>query len=218
MSVHLSLHRHRPSSRSRLSAAFILVGLLALVFAASSNAKTIRKSALTNIKFSLTRAADGTITAEGTYTSPNPHCLDARRWKKLNNGEYDNPPGFGLYYGGHASAWAGSLAPISPFGRSPLLWKAVWPGSRTVHGEVGLKSESQPFQYFTSTVSAAIGPVGGGVAVAFRIIYKRGKDKIELNCPGVIKEIRPPYAPSVLPNPLPGPTNAPVTAPALARS
>lgn len=105
--------------------------LLALASASPGSAKTIHKSAPTGQERSVNRSADGTITLEGRYTSPNPHCLEKKRWKTLSDGYYHE--GFDAYpvFGGKIGTApnGGYLVPVSPFERSPLVWKAVWPGA-----------------------------------------------------------------------------------------
>ena len=123
-----------------MSSVKIVFGVVAAVLFVSANAslsgaKTINRSAPTSETKGISRSADGTITLEGRYTSPNPHCLEAKRWRKLSDGYYHE--GFDAYpvFGGEIGTApnGGYLAPISPFGRSPLIWKAVWPGTSISH-------------------------------------------------------------------------------------
>jgi hypothetical protein len=171
-------------SRSRLSTALVLVGLFALAFAASASAKGITKVASTNITLSVKKAANGTVTARATYTSPNPRCLGAKRWKKQSDGVFEGAPEFALYYGesDYARPPGGTeLTPNSSFGRSPFVWQAVWPGSAKVVVERGhAKTEAEAF--YNSTVGAAIGIDGGASTPAFEDVYTSGGNKIHLKC------------------------------------
>jgi len=92
-------------------------------------------SAPTHETKGISRSADGTITLEGRYTSPNPHCLEAKRWKKLSDGYYHESFNAYLVFDGEIGSAPnhGYLAPVSPFGQSPLVWKAVWPGTAISH-------------------------------------------------------------------------------------
>jgi hypothetical protein len=166
-----------------------------LAFAVPAGANTVTKVATTKVATSIARAADGTVTIKVTFTSSNPRCLSRDRWRQYPSGEYkENAPEFGLYYGGVAYAdppgrFGAQLAPISPFGRSPLIWRSIWPGSVgvTVEDHAG-RTEAE--RTYRSTVSAAVGVDGGTNAVAFEDKYKSGGDKVLLKCRPVNERIR----------------------------
>jgi hypothetical protein len=118
----------------------VAIGAMALVcaLAAASTglARTVHRSAPTDARRTVVARADGGVTLIGIYTSPNPHCLEARRWKRLSDGYYHD--GFQSYLvfpsGGTANPpRLGFLSPVSPFGRSPFVWRASWPGSTVVN-------------------------------------------------------------------------------------
>jgi hypothetical protein len=171
------------------------IGLLVLAVASPAQAKTSTKIAATKVEFSIARAADGTVTVKATFTSSNPHCLSRDRWKQYPSGEYkEGAPEFGLYYGGVAWAdppgrFGAQLAPVSPFGRSPLVWRAIWPGSAgvIVENHAG-KTEAE--RSYRSTVSEAIGVDGGANTMAFEDRYKISDDKVLLKCRPVNERVR----------------------------
>jgi hypothetical protein len=187
----------RTTSQRRFAVLAVgVVGLLALVFAAPSSAKRIYKSVPTHITSSLTRAADGTVTAKVIFTSPNPRCLSADRWKKLRSG-YSHDVGGGLYYGDIYANTApningapdnnGWLSPISPAGHSPYVWQAIWPGSLPVKVHVEHPGEA-PYDY-PSTVAAASGAFVFGYASPgawggpyYKYAYNQGGNRIILKC------------------------------------
>ena len=195
---HLFLSRRPafPSKRSSLRIAATAVGLAALVFATPSGAKTIVKIAQTKLTFSIVRSADGTVTAKATYTSPEPRCLSSDRWKQYPSGEYkESAPEFGFYYGG--SSWAeapgppgigAQLAPISPLGRSPLVWQKTWPGSASVVVE-NHRAKTEAERSYRSTVAAALGIDGGASTGSFEDKYKSGENKILLKCRSVTERV-----------------------------
>jgi hypothetical protein len=201
VSVRPAIGRLRSSRQSRLAFALISIGLLALVFVAPSGAKTINVTAPTTLNLSISRAADGTFTIEASYKSPNPRCLARDRWgPDPHGGGFVEPPTFGFNYldprgiGYNFPEAPGiavpELKPVSPFERSPVIWKTVWPGSTVV--SVENRSGTGP-RYFKSTVSAATGvdgfawAPGGGYSLNERAYYGktyRSKgDKIWLKCP-----------------------------------
>jgi hypothetical protein len=172
----------------RVSLLFAVTALSALGFAAGADAKTITKIVETNIAFSVTRAADGTVTVQSTYKSSNPRCLGAKRWKTYSSGEIETgAPEFIPYYG---DGWAeppgrfgAQLLRVSPFGRSILLWKSVWAGDATTHVEGGGVD-------YTSTIGAAVGVDGGASLKAYEDVYKAGADKIVLKCRPASERLR----------------------------
>ena len=166
MSVRIFTGRLCSSRQNWLTVmAFVLVGLLPLVFAASGSANPkIKIAAPTSLKLSITRVADGTFTIEARYTSPNPHCLERERWgPDPRGGGFVDPPTFGLNYlnptgiGYNFPKAPGipvpELKPITPFEHSPLVWKVVWPGSTIV----SVEGRGAGARNFESTVSAATG-------------------------------------------------------------
>lgn len=197
----------------RLAATSTGVMVLALAFVAPSSAKRIYKSVPTHLALSATRAADGTVTATGVYTSPNPRCLSAKRFQKLHKGTvYYNSIGAGLGYGGPwssantnlpigadgfgdfpgSSPLPGWLWPVSPFGQSPLVWQSIAPGNALVKN---IEDHSGPtIERYDSTVAAASGvdlagdaPSGDprNVRGPFISSYHQGGNRIILKCPYV---------------------------------
>jgi len=89
-----------------------------------------------HVKESISRAADGTITARVVYAAPDPRCFSGSWLKALGDGYYHVD---GTYlefaqYGRHANAnppGNGWLVPAK-LGISPSIWEAVWPGSAKV--------------------------------------------------------------------------------------
>jgi hypothetical protein len=176
-----------------------VVAVLTLAFAASSNAERIYKSVPTYLALSATRAADGTITAKAVFTSPNPHCLSADRWKKLSDGHYHDVGG-GLEYGGpwggnpmgadgYAQPSGGWLSPVSPAGKSPFVWQAIYPGSMTVEVHDERRAGSEEARDYESTVAAASGIAFGGNAppnfkgkTYYKYTYSQGGNRIILKC------------------------------------
>ncbi len=189
--------KHLTSQRRFAALAVGVVGLLALVFAAPSSAKRIYKSVPTYVTFSANRVADGTVTAKAIFTSPNPRCLSADRWKKLSDGYY-HVTGAALYYrdlldpnfisGTALPTNNGWLSPISPAGHSPYVWQVIWPGSLPVKVHVeGIHAGEAPHNY-TSTVAAAAGMTVGGYAPQsprysyYKYTYNQGGNRIILKC------------------------------------
>jgi hypothetical protein len=173
---------------TKLSIAVACASLFALVAGATADAKTIYKSAPTGQERFVNRAGDGTITLEGRYTSPNPHCLEKKRWKTLSDGNYHE--GFDAYpvFGGKIGTApnGGWLAPVSPFGRSPLVWKAVWPG--TAYSYLGsggqpdekvLISEADVVKFFYWIPNSG---TPGLPKKAYYTTYKEHGNTIKLTC------------------------------------
>jgi hypothetical protein len=165
-----------------------IVSLPMLASAATSSAKTIHKSAPTGQERSVNRAADGTITLEGRYTSPNPHCLEKKRWKTLSDGNYhEGFDAYPVFNGGIGTAPNGGwLAPVSPFGRSPLVWKAVWPGTASSYllsgedsGKKVLISETDLVKFFYWIPHSG---TPGLPKKAYYTTYKEHGNTIELTC------------------------------------
>jgi hypothetical protein len=172
---------------SRLGVA--VVTALILVPIQSAEAQVVHKSAPTEVERRVTRAADGTVTLEGIYTSPDPHCLEARRWKRLSDGNFHE--GFDAVLGfsiGHASPPNGGyLRPVSPAGRSPFRWRAVWAGTTLVWVE---KSPGLgPPRFVRAPISEATelkfyywlpaSREGGSVYITS---YKRNGNLVKLTC------------------------------------
>lgn len=176
----------------------------------------IYKSAPTRVSFSATKAPDGTITAEATFTSPNPRCLSSKRFlKKRKDGNYWVAIGTPLYGGpftdkaGVSHAFGadgfvpmylmmdlskGFLAPISPAGRSPFVWRAVWPGSVET-SVTNFYNESLP-RHYPVTIAGASGvqfgaqaraSEGQGIDSYFKVAYNQGPNHVILKC-GLLKK------------------------------
>jgi len=172
-----------------------------LLTGAASAKPKIYKSVPTHVQFSATRAADGTITARVSFTSKDGRCLAAKRFKRVGtkhrylqvlsallfggpftaNGE-DFPAGAK----GSASPRDG-FSPISPFGKSPLVWEAVLPGDELL--EV-FNPQSDTERRYKATVAEASGlrvvaaaPVSKGQGLSyFKVAFDKGGKRIIEKC------------------------------------
>jgi hypothetical protein len=200
VSIHPSQPAHAKEARRALKLGAISAGvmLLTLAFAAPSNAKRIYKTIPTHVAISATRTADGTVTVKAVFTSSDPHCLSADRWRKLSDG-YSHEVGGGLEYGGpwngypigadgYATPSGGWLSPISPAAKSPFVWQAIYPGKLTVkvHDE---RDEAGEARNYTTTVAAASGIAVGASAPAnfkgktyYKYAYNQGGNRVILKC------------------------------------
>jgi hypothetical protein len=98
---------------------------------------------------------------------------------------YEGAPEFALFYGefDYARPPGGTeLSPLSPFGRSPLIWQAIWRGSTTVTVEKQRGAKTEAERHYRSTVGAATGVDGGVSTPAFEDVYTSGGNKILLKC------------------------------------
>lgn len=198
--------------RVRLAAGVGLAILLACMMSASAMARPkIYKSVPTHVSFSATKAADGTITVEAIFTSPNPRCLEGKRFlQKRADGNYWVAGGT-LYFGGAFTApnffnpqevisepfgFEGSapppnrglLAPVSAAGKSPYVWQAIWPGS-TELATTNFYDKSLP-RHYEIPVGAASGVSLGAIARAskgqglpyYKVAFSRHGKRIILKC------------------------------------
>lgn len=184
-----SIQQHgKVTARIPKLTSLVAVALAAIAFVpGAAMAKTIHKAAPTKIRLSATRAVDGTVTATAWVTSPNPHCLEAHRFKRLRDGYYHRIEGLLDYGDGLFAVPPGStnLSPISAPGRSPFIWQAVWPGAVAVN----VQSQSDPELHYKAPVSAALGvDMGAGIGarngegVAYIAKYFEGGQKIKVTC------------------------------------
>jgi hypothetical protein len=204
-----------------LTAGVIGVVLFLGLFSSIAAARTVHRTARTHLRLSATRTAQGTITIKGVFTSPDQHCLSGRRFRLYSRHGYWLLFGTVLAYGGPGGGGlAGSdpfgadgfgpglndhldhMHPVSTFGHSPSIWRAVWPGGAKVtvtqSGSPQHPSDpNMPFKY-TSTVAAATGLIiytfshgglgNGPNATSFpghriwKTTYRQGKDRVVLRC------------------------------------
>lgn len=177
----------------------LLVGLQVGTVAAKPK---VYRSVPTHAAFSVERAPDGTITAKVSFTS-NPRCLAAKRFKRVGRRNLFPEILSSLLFGGpytaegksHAAGalgegrppGEGTFSPVSPPGKSPYVWEAVFPGSSPVY-VTNLQSNAE--RHYTTTVSAATAlrvlaaaPVSKGQGLPyFKAAYDQGGKRIILKC------------------------------------
>ena len=129
-----------------------------------------------------------------TNYPPESRCLESKRFKKLRDGYYQSVGSLLFYegsYGHGGPSGYGWLAPVTQFGRSPLVWEAHWPGNATVSVESdrpGITKASERF--YKTTVSAATGVVLNGVAINsqgqnlryWKVAYNSGGKHVIVKC------------------------------------
>lgn len=196
---------------SRLTIVGSLVLSLACMAAGSASARPkVYRSVPTVVSFSATKGTDGAITVKATFSSPDPRCLEGKRFlQKHRDGNYWVAGGH-LYFGGPFTASQeftghqisepfgfdgfatppdkGFLAPVSPAGKSPYVWQAVWPGSTEVF-TTNFYNKSLP-RHSSTPVSAATGVSLGATARAsngqglpyYKIAYNQGGKHIIIKC------------------------------------
>lgn len=180
-------------------ATLALVGLAAT--SAAARPKVV-KSAATKISLSVSRAGDGSVVAKVLYTSPEPRCLEKKRFKRLRDGYY-HMVGSVLYYEGTYGIGEppdlGWLAPVTPFGKSPLVWEARWAANASVPVEShrpGITKESE--RHYESTVAAAQGaeliasarPSSGQGLHYWKVAYNKGGKHFIVKCRQVERKRR----------------------------
>jgi hypothetical protein len=181
----------------------LFLALLGCLPAGTAAAKPkVYRSVPTHASFAVTRGDDGTITATVSFTS-NPRCLPAKRFKRVGKKNLFPEILSTLLFGGPYTAEgeshpAGSLgegrppgegtfSPVSPPGKSPYVWEAVFPGSAPVN-VTNLQSTSE--RHYTTTVAAATAlrilaaaPVSKGQGLPyFKAAYDQGGKRIILKC------------------------------------
>lgn len=180
-----------------------VVGLSLLSGASAAAKPKIFKSVPTQSSFSVTRAGDGTITAKVSYVSKDPRCLAAKRFKRAGQKNLYPEILSTLYFGGSYTVEGkefpvgakgsgrppneGTFNPVSPFGKSPLVWEAVFPGSTPV-SVTNFQSNSE--RHTTLTVAEASGlevlaaaPVSKGQGLEyFKVAFNRGGKRVILEC------------------------------------
>jgi hypothetical protein len=173
----------------------IAVSLLGLAAPGAAMA-ALHRSAGTYYVLSASRSASGTITAEGRLRSPNPHCLEAARFKPylLRDGWYHLFDSSVLFFDGETNPYSReaqtniaespqpNLKPISPAARSPFLWNAVMSPDAGV--KVGRNTDSER----TGLVSEATGIVLFGPTTPadnnqpYKVRYKEQGQEVVLTC------------------------------------
>jgi hypothetical protein len=120
-------------------------------------AGTIRKRVNLFVKPSITRDAAGDITVRFVWKSPDPRCLAKESLENTNelggDGYWRFAGGF-LYFGGSEKLSAnppdnGWLDPVTPFGKSELVWEEVYPAGGIVLVEKGEESYKAPISAAT---------------------------------------------------------------------
>jgi hypothetical protein len=183
-----------------------IVGVLTLGTAPAGAVKVIHKVVATHIALSATKASDGTITARGVFTSSNPRCLSSKRTKPFSSGQYSNFGSVLLYGaslpgdhtgqdGNGGPPGNGRLAPVSPAGRSPWIWEAVWAGSAPI-GVENRHNKSLPYTYKSTVAGASAVELGGylgsvnrlNVLAPYEVTYQQGKTVVKLVCPKVSEQ------------------------------
>lgn len=184
--------------RVRLAAGVGLAILLACMMAASAMARPkIYKSVPTHVSFSATKAADGTITVEAIFTSPNPRCLEGKRFLQKRADANSWVAGGALLFGGPFTAEdpltkakfsepfgfegtvsqiympdKGLLAPVSAAGKSPYVWQAIWPGDSSLF-MTNPYDKSLPWHYqapvaaASAVLLAAVARASGGQGLPY---------------------------------------------------
>jgi hypothetical protein len=203
----------------KLGFAVCSVAAIALTFSvtvvpAAASVEVVKETARTTVELSATRAADGTVTATATFSSKNPRCLTkAGRLSgpagapKVNPiksvfefGEESETPGYGPWtpdpqFGllhGTFFAYQLTLKPVTPEGRSPWIWEAVWPGTTLLTARRWASRSPAPYPEPTkiqSPVSEA-GLLGFGTGTPnpgvyldqTTIRYKKGGANVVLDC------------------------------------
>ncbi|MGB7588274.1 MAG: hypothetical protein WBM00_06155 [Solirubrobacterales bacterium] len=183
----------------KLAAMSAGVMLLALVVAAPSSAKTIHTTAATKLSFSANKAPDGTLTANGAFTSKNPRCLSRRRFKPYLD-RFGSSSQFALYYGewiAEGQAWDPKwynakgpsghqfLLPVSPPGHSPWRFQFAMPGNAQVWARTTSTSNAH-----AEVVGNATGVQFTGIApgtghygmLPYRVTYRKDGNEIILSC------------------------------------
>jgi len=85
-------------------------------------AQTVRRTAKTHVSISAERNEDGTVTATVLFTSSNPRCPNASRWKghyKDFETDFGRGPEYGIYKGA-APETEVNFAPVSAPLKSPV--------------------------------------------------------------------------------------------------
>jgi hypothetical protein len=196
----------RLASEDRLRKRLITCSAAALFLLLGSSAVAkpkIYKSVPTRSSFSVTRAADGTITAKVSYISSDPRCLAPKRFKRAGQRNLYPEILSNLFYGGSyvsegrefpagAKGFGrppnlGTFKPVTPFGKSPLVWEGVFPGNSPVE-VTNLQSNSE--RHYTATVAEAsslevlaAAPVSKGQGLDyFKVAFDRGGKRVILKC------------------------------------
>ena len=169
----------------------LVIGLATLTLASPGAAAARTKTIPTRAVLSATKAPDGTVTIEAVFSSPNPSCLRASRFRGKAYDYLLGPFAADFYYGGAGHPYATPLGdpagfgyepsvpqPISPAGRSPYVWQAAWPASTVVVIGGGTPGFS------TSTVSNASGIGLAAYVKPYRITYRSHGARVTRTCAG----------------------------------
>jgi hypothetical protein len=180
-----------------------VAGLLLLSVAAAAAKPKIHQSVPTRSSFSVTRAADGTITAKVSYISKDPRCLAAKRFKRAGQKNLYPEILSTLFFGGAYSVEGkeypvgakgsgrppneGTFNPVSPFGKSPLVWEAVFPGNAPV-AVTNFQSNLERHTTLSVAEASALevlaaAPVSKGQGLEyFKVAFDRGGKRVILEC------------------------------------
>lgn len=171
---------------SIFAAATVFAGLAS--DSATAGSKVFR-SVPTQVSFSVTRApADGTITAQVTYRSKDPRCLAAKRFKRAGmRNEYfqayvpewlfGDPPGSE----GLGQLRGATLAPVTPFGKSKLVFKVTIPGDTPVAVPSPDPDSTVAKASALKLYVAAPGSNGQGLPY-FKVSFHEGGKHVVLKC------------------------------------
>ena len=190
----VTARRRRGRHSTKWTVAAIAALCLVALIPAPAAAKRIHKTVPTHFKASATRAADGTITATGSFTSPNRRCLSAKRFKATPKNGRSYVSGVLNYSNGgtapppvtSGAPFPGALLPISPPGQSPYDFQAVWPGNGTTRVE-NHADPTLPL-FYQSTVAAASALAVHGWTVprgpqrSYKVRYHHGGSRVVLTC------------------------------------
>lgn len=203
-SVRLSIPSKGRKLKLKTISVLALAALTAPVVVAPSaaQARTIHKTVGTQVKFSATKTADGTITARATFISSDGHCLSAKRFGGPSGRyagsalEYGGPSSNGFPFGEDGVGYPphyGWLFPASPAGHSPYVFQAVWPGSTVVPVDNEL-NHNLPGRYSSTVGAASAVSVSGATmdrnaegrrtreTLFWKTSYRKGGDRIVLKC------------------------------------
>jgi hypothetical protein len=156
----------------------------------------LHRSAGTFYVLSASRSASGTITAQGRFTSSNPHCLEGARFKPylLRDGRYHLFDSSVLFFDGETTPYSReaqthiaespqpNLKPISPAARSPFLWNSVALADAQV--KVGRNTDSERSALVSEATGIALfGPTSpADNNQPYRVRYRESGQEIVLTC------------------------------------
>lgn len=173
----------------------VAVSLLGLAVPGIAMA-ALHRSAGTHYVLSVSRSASGTITAKGQFTSSNPHCLEAARFKPylLRDGRYHLFDSSVLFFDGETSPYTReaqahiaespqpNLKPVSSAARSPYLWNAVMAPDAQV--KVGRNTDSERSALVSEATGIALfGPTTpADNNQPYKVRYRESGQEVVLTC------------------------------------